>query len=66
MAVPKTEPLFKLPEDMKKRMETANVDMDKAQKAIDTMKSLGMDVKEMQEKLDWAKQVRETLLKEFT
>jgi hypothetical protein len=51
---------------MKARMETANTDIEKAQKAIDVMKSLGMDVKEMQDKIDWARQVRETLLKEFS
>ncbi len=65
MAAPKVEPLFKLPPEMIKRMESANIDMDKAQKALDVMKSLDMDVRELQDKLDWAKNVRITLLKEF-
>ena len=65
MAAPKTPPTFTLPKEMLDRMAKGKEDMDKAQKAIDVMKSLGMDVKELQDKLDWAKSVRETLLKEF-
>jgi len=65
MPAKKEEPIFKLPAEMKARLETTNTDIEKAQKAIEVMKSLGMDVSEMQDKLNWAKQVRETLLKEF-
>jgi hypothetical protein len=65
MVTKKDEPIFKLPAEMKSRLDTANTDIEKAQKAIDVMKSLGMDVTEMQDKLNWAKQVRTTLIKEF-
>ncbi len=68
MAAPakKEAPAFTLPKEMQERMTKGKEDIDKAQKAIDVMKTLGMDVKEIQEKLDWVKNVRETLLKEFS
>jgi len=66
MAVKKEEPIFKLPKEMTDRMQQGSEDIAKAQKAIDVMKSIGMDVTELQEKLDWSKKVRETLLKEFS
>lgn len=65
MAAPREAPLFKLPPEMKARMEAGNVDIEKAQKAIAVMKSLGMDVRELEDKLAWADNVRKTLLKEF-
>jgi len=65
MPAKKEEPIFKLPPEMKARLETASADIDKAQKAIEIMKSLGMDTTEIQDKLNWAKTVRETLIKEF-
>jgi hypothetical protein len=65
MPAKKEEPIFKLPPEMKARLDTASTDIEKAQKAIEIMKSLGMDTTEIQDKLNWAKTVRETLLKEF-
>lgn len=66
MADKKPNQLFTLPKEMQDRMKGAAVDFEKAQKAIEVMKTLGMDVRELQDKLEWAKGVRETLLKEFT
>uniref|UniRef100_A0A6H1ZP69 Uncharacterized protein n=1 Tax=viral metagenome TaxID=1070528 RepID=A0A6H1ZP69_9ZZZZ len=65
MAEKKVEPIFKLPPEMIARMKTTGEDIDKAEKAVKVMKDLGMDVAEMEERLTWAKKVRETLLKEF-
>ena len=65
MANPKVEPLFKLPPDVQKRLTDQKTDIDKARRAIEVMKSLGMDTKELEDKIDWAAKVRETLLKEF-
>lgn len=63
--MPKEEPLFKLPKEVTDRLKTQEPDIVKARKMIETMKALGMDTKEMEEKLDWAEKVRTTLLKEF-
>jgi len=65
VANPKTEPLFTLPSDVQKRLTDQKTDIDKARRAIEVMKSLGMDTKELEDKIDWAAKVRETLLKEF-
>jgi hypothetical protein len=40
-------------------------DIDAAKKAMATMKELGMDTKELEERLAWAEKVRTTLLREF-
>ncbi len=36
-----------------------------AEKSIATLKKLGMDVQALEDHLTWAKETRETLLKEF-
>ena len=61
----KVEPLFKLPADITRKLTAQENDIEKARKALATMKELGMDTKDLEEKLDWAAKVRETLIKEF-
>ena len=50
---------------MKKRLTDAKGELDRAEKAMAIMEELGMDTREIREKLDWSKKVRETILKEF-
>lgn len=65
MAEPKVTPLFTLPKEVVVRMAAMESDMTKAKKALQVMKDLGMDTKDLEEKLTWADRVRTTLLKEF-
>ena len=65
--MPKTdkEGVIKLTkEDITKLDELAG-DIDKGAKAIQAMKEMDIDVKSLEEKLEWAKKAREILLKEF-
>jgi len=65
--MPKTdkEGVIKLtPEDVK-HLEALSGDLERGEKAIKAMKELDMDVKSLEEKLEWAKKAREILLKEF-
>jgi len=65
MAAPKEAPLFKLPPEMTSRLTGLQSDIDKSRKAIAVMKELGMDTRELEDKLTWAETVRKTLLREF-
>jgi len=65
MAAPKEQPLFTLPKEVQAKLVAQETDIAKARKAIEVMKSLGMDVKDIEDKLAWADNVRATLLKEF-
>ena len=65
--MPKTdkEGVIKLtPEDVK-HLEELSGDIDKGEKAINALKAMDVDVKSLEEKLEWAKKAREILLKEF-
>jgi len=65
--MPKTdkEGVIKLTkEDIAKLDELAG-DIDRGSKAIKAMKEMDIDVKSLEEKLEWAKKAREVLLKEF-
>lgn len=51
--------------------QVSNLEMSKksiatARKELSIMKKLGMDVKMIEEKLSWAEEVSQTLLKEFS
>ena len=65
MAEKKIDPVVKLPTEMTKKLMEAEGDIDRAAKGLEVLESLGMDVKELREKLEWSKNVRTTLLKEF-
>lgn len=60
------DPLIKLPEETRQRLALMEVDMVKARKALKSLKSLNMDTADMEAKLDWAEDVRKTLLSEFS
>lgn len=59
-------PIVKLPPDMKAQLQDIEGDLKRAESAIKVLKDLGMDTRAIEEKLEWAKHVRATLLKEFT
>lgn len=55
-----------LPPEMAKRLESMDADIAEAKRGSEVMKRLGIDTKDMDEKIAWADEVRRTLLKEFT
>jgi len=61
----KLEPLFRLPAETTRRLTAQEDELAKARKALATMKELGMDTTELENKLEWAENVRKTLLREF-
>jgi len=65
MAAPRTDQAIKLPPEMTTRLTGMQPDIDRAKKALAVMKELGMDTKELEDKLLWAENVKKTLLKEF-
>lgn len=65
MAEKKLEPVVTLTPDMKKKLMEAEGDLERAEAGLKTMEKLGMDIRVLQEKVDWSKTVRKTLLEEF-
>jgi hypothetical protein len=55
----------KLPADIKQQLEEQGPFVETAKKQIQTLKKLGIDTKQMEEKLEWAEEARKTLLSEF-
>jgi len=66
MAAKKVMPVIELTPAMKKRLEDSKADIERAKASVKILKGLDMDTKDMDEKIVWAEQVRDTLLKEFT
>ena len=56
---------FKLPAETRDRLTVMDDDIQKAKKAIQTLKKIGMDTVDMEEKLEWAENTRKLLLTEF-
>lgn len=54
-----------LPADVRARLEKSAPDLERARNAINTIKKLGIDVSDLEEKIKWAETVRTTLLTEF-
>ena len=65
MVEKKVDPVVTLPPEMKKKLMEAEGDLERAGHGIEVMKKLGMDTKELEDKLEWSKTVRKTLLEEF-
>lgn len=62
----KLTPLIKLPPERVKELEASRVEMRRARAAIEVLKKAGMETKTLEEKLVWAEEMQEMLLKEFT
>lgn len=60
----KADPLI-MPGETKARLENLQGDIDRARRGVEVLKSLGMDTKAIEERLDWSENVKKTLLKEF-
>jgi len=58
-------PLVKLPAEIKTQLEGLEATVKRARRDIETMRKLGMDVKPLEDKLEWAESARKTLLSEF-
>lgn len=65
MAEEKKGDVLALPPEMRSRLENMRAEIKKARHGIKTMKDMGMDVSDIESKLEWAENVRSTLLKEF-
>lgn len=59
-------PVIKLSAEDKKKLEALQTEIERAEKAIGALKTLDVDVKSIEEKIEWAKKAREVLLTEFT
>ena len=57
--------VLKLPPEMRTRLDGLRADIKKARHGVKVMKDMGMDVTDIESKLEWAEGVRSTLLKEF-
>ena len=61
----KNERLIKLPPETRLRLEDLESEIAAAEKAIKTLEELGLDIRPLQDKLDWSKKVSTALLREF-
>lgn len=61
----KEREVLKIPPEMRARMENMRADIKKARHGIKVMKNMGMDVTDIESKLEWAENVRSTMLEEF-
>jgi hypothetical protein len=66
MANEKSKAAFKLPPEMIKSLKEDKDKIDAAEKQMEALEKLGMDMREPRERLAWAKNVRKTLLEEFS
>jgi len=58
-------PIVKLSPEHKDKMIRAEDDIERVLHAVGVLKELGMDTKELEEKMNWVKKTREILLREF-
>lgn len=66
MANNKNPDAFKLPKAVFDQLDAMSTNIEAAEATIKTLQKLGMDTKDIEEKLVWAKNVRETLLTDFS
>ena len=57
---------IKLPASMVKDLKSQEKNVLAAKKDIQTLKKLGLQTKDLEDKLEWAEEARKTLLKEFS
>ncbi len=63
---PKAPSRIKLPASIAKDLRAQEPAIVRARKDIATLKKLGLQTKELEDKLNWAEEARTTLLKEFS
>lgn len=57
---------IKLPAEVKAQLEAIDPMIKSAETAMASLKRLGLDTRSLEDKLTWAKEVKETLLRDFT
>lgn len=65
MAKKEVVDLMKLPPAIRSNLENMDAEIKTAKKSIGVLKKLGMDVRTLEDKLNWAEEVRSTLITEF-
>lgn len=56
-------PLFSLSPEMRERFEKFGKDEERVKRQIAALKEIGIDTAPLEEKLEWASRVRQTILK---
>lgn len=58
-------PIVKLSKEQVTQLESSKRDMPKIKKSIQLLKQIGMDTRMLEDRLSWAEEVNDLLLKEF-
>ena len=60
------KPVVILTIEDKKKLEDLSTDIERSRRAIVALSELGMNVTDLENKLEWAENAREVLLRDFT
>lgn len=66
MAEEREAPVVKLPAEVKVKLDKMSTEISGARRGIAALKHMGMETRALEDKLEWAEEVRKTLLKEFS
>jgi len=66
MAASKTEPLASLTAEARENLDKVKGEIEASEKNLAALKELGIDVSRLEEKIAWAKQARDVILKTMT
>lgn len=58
--------VIKLTAEDKKKLEVLQTDIERGEKGVSALKEMGIETKELAEKIEWAKKAREVLLRDFS
>lgn len=58
--------VIKLTAEDKKKLQALQSDIERGEKGVKALKEMGIETKELEEKIGWAKKAREVLLRDFT
>jgi len=59
------EGVIKLTAEDKKKLQALQSDIERGEKGVAALKEMGIETKDLEEKIEWAKTAREVLLREF-
>lgn len=60
------KPLAELTAEARAHIEATKAEMDEADKDLDALEELGLDVSKLREKIAWGRKAREVILKRMT
>lgn len=66
MANEKAKSQFALPKEVIDRIKANRATIDEAKVKVEALKKLGMDMREIEDRLAWAETAGETIIKEFS